>query len=102
MSSRASDRNRRADLALFAEFCRALTLDEGGPLEIEPFQRKMLGDFFAGAIETLILLPKKNYKTTTLAALALFHLCTTDDAECVIGARSRDQATILYDQAAGF
>lgn len=62
----------------------------------------MLGDYFAGCVETLILLPKKNGKTTLMAALALFHLLTTDRAECVIAAASRDQATILYDQARGF
>jgi phage terminase large subunit-like protein len=56
----------------------------------------MLADYFDGTRETLILLPKKNGKSTTLAALALFHLIATLDAECVIGAASRDQATILY------
>jgi hypothetical protein len=71
-------------------------------MALEPYQRKVLLDYFAGARETLILLPKKNGKTTLLAALALFHLLTVDDAECVVGARSRDQAGILYDQAAGF
>lgn len=62
----------------------------------------MLLDYFEGCIETLILLPKKNGKTTLMAALALFHLLTTDRAECLIAAASRDQATILYDQARGF
>lgn len=62
----------------------------------------MLVDHFAGAVETLILLPKKNGKSTLLAALALYHLVSTPDAECVIAASSRDQATILYDQACGF
>lgn len=62
----------------------------------------MLGDYFAGTRETLILLPKKNGKSTTIAALALFHLIVTRDAECVIGAASRDQATIVYDAAVGF
>ena len=71
-------------------------------MELEDFQRVMLGDYFAGATETLVLLPKKNGKSTLLGALALFHLISTPDAECVIGAASRDQATILYDQAAGF
>ena len=72
-------------------------------MQLEDFQRAMLGDYFDGAAtETLILLPKKNGKSTLLGALALFHLATTPDAECVIGAASRDQATILYDQAAGF
>ncbi len=47
-------------------------------------------------------MPKKAGKSTLLAALALFHLIATRDAECVVGAASRDQATILYDQAAGF
>ena len=71
-------------------------------MALEEYQRAMLGDYFAGTIETLILIPKKNGKSTLLAALALFHLITTPDAECVVGAASRDQATILYDQAAGF
>ncbi|HEX3453260.1 MAG TPA: terminase large subunit [Gaiellaceae bacterium] len=90
------------NLAAFIRFAGALTLDQGGPLELEPFQRSLLADYFAGVRETLVLLPKKNGKTTLLGALALFHLLATDDAECVIGAASRDQATILYDQAAGF
>jgi phage terminase large subunit-like protein len=93
---------RRSDLALFQRFCAALTLEQGGPLLLEPFQRTMLGDYFRGATETLILLSKKNGKTTLLSALALFHLIVTRDAECVVGATSRDQATILYDQAVGF
>jgi phage terminase large subunit-like protein len=62
----------------------------------------MLGDFFDGTTETLIVISKKNGKSTLLAAIALFHLITTIDAECVIAAASRDQATILFDQAAGF
>jgi phage terminase large subunit-like protein len=69
---------------------------------LEDFQHSMLADYFNGAIETLILIPKKNGKSTLLAALALYHLIVTPDSECVVGAASRDQATILYDQAAGF
>lgn len=62
----------------------------------------MLGDYFAGCTETLILLPKKNGKTTLMAALALFHLITTEDAECIIAAASVKQASIMYRQATGF
>lgn len=62
----------------------------------------MLADFFAGVQETLILIPKKNGKTTILAALALHHLLLTEGAECVIAAASRDQAQILLGQAHGF
>jgi phage terminase large subunit-like protein len=93
---------RESELDVFARFCRALVLDSNDAMVLEPFQRDMLSDYFDGATETLILLPKKNGKSTLLAAIALFHLITTPDAECVVGAASRDQATILYDQAAGF
>lgn len=61
----------------------------------------MLEDYFAGVTESLILLPKKQGKSTLMAAVSLFHLVTTPDAECVVVASSRDQATILYDQAKG-
>jgi phage terminase large subunit-like protein len=90
------------ELEAFARFCRALRLESGRRMSLEDFQRTMLGDFFRGTDESLILIPKKNGKSTVLAALALFHLVTTPDAECLLGAASRDQATILYDQAAGF
>jgi len=90
------------ELQTFANFCAVLRLEDGSAMTLESFQRAMLADYFAGSAETLILLPKKNGKSTLLGALALYHLIVTPDAECVIGAASRDQATILYDQAAGF
>ena len=91
-----------ARLEKFAGFCGNLRLEDGDPFELEGFQWRMLLDYFAGVIETLVLLSKKNGKTTLLAALALYHLVTTRDAECVIGAASRDQAGILFKQAHGF
>ena len=57
---------------------------------------------FAGARETLCLLPKKQGKTTLMSALALYHLLSTPDADCVIAAASRDQASIMLRQAQGF
>lgn len=69
---------------------------------VEKFQRWMLRDYFSGATETLILIPKKNGKTTLMAALALYHMVVTPDAECVIAAASRDQAAIMLKQARGF
>jgi len=77
-------------------------LENGQPLRLEPFQRVILSEFFGGALETLALLPKKNGKSSLLGALALYHLCTTPDAECVIAAASRDQAAIMLRQAQGF
>lgn len=91
-----------AQLEFFEGFCRRLSLEDGSPFELYPEQRVMLADYFGGAQESLILIPKKNGKTTLLAALGLFHLTVTDDAACFIGASSRDQAAILYQQARGF
>lgn len=91
-----------SELGAFGRFCGCLELESGALMELEGFQREMLTDYFNGTIETLILMPKKLGKSTLLAALALYHLARSPDAECVVGAASRDQATILYDQAAGF
>jgi phage terminase large subunit-like protein len=101
MSLRSAD-VPASELDLFGRFCGELSLEDGGPMTLEEFQHEMLADYFGGAVETLILISKKNGKSTLLAALALYHLISTPDAECVIAAASRDQATILYDQAAGF
>jgi phage terminase large subunit-like protein len=86
----------------FAEFTSSLTLENGQPFEIEPFELQILADYFAGVRETLVLLPKKNGKSTLLAALALHHLITTDNAMCPIAAASREQAMWIFDQARGF
>jgi phage terminase large subunit-like protein len=103
MSLHGNGKRAPAELGVFVRFCaNVLTLSTGEPFVLEPFQLRLLRDFFAGARETLVILSKKNGKTTLLAALALYHLIRTPDAECVIGATSRDQATILFDQARGF
>lgn len=91
-----------ASLEGFREFCSNLTLEDGGPFLLEPFQVRMLTDYFSGVTETVILISKKNGKTTLLSALALHHLLVVGDAECVIAAASRDQAQILLNQARGF
>jgi phage terminase large subunit-like protein len=85
----------------FSGFCSELVLESGEAFVLEPFQRRMLADYFDGVTEIVIVIPKKNGKTTLLGALALFHLWKWPEAECVIGASSRDQARILFKQAAG-
>ena len=91
-----------AALDEFADFCGELTLDNGQPMTLEPFQRTMLGDLFAGVRESLILIPKKNGKTTLLGALALYHLLAEPEAACYIAAASREQASLMYSAACGF
>jgi phage terminase large subunit-like protein len=90
------------ELDRFASFCSTLTLDVGGRMTLEPFQRMILADYFTGCRETLVLLSKKNGKSTLIAALAIWHLLTTPDAEVVVVAGSRDQADLILHQARGF
>lgn len=73
---------------------------ENGPMRLEVFQRTMLAEHFGGMVETLVIIPKKNGKTTLMAALVLFRLWCQPDAKCFIAASSRDQATIAFDWAA--
>jgi phage terminase large subunit-like protein len=94
------NRNEPEELTHLKRFAGHMILDTTRPAVIEEFQAVMLTPFYSGVTETVILIPKKNGKTTTLAIVALHHLCFTEDAEVVIAASSRDQATILLDQAA--
>jgi phage terminase large subunit-like protein len=91
-----------SELELFADFCGDLTVENGSAMVLEPWQRLALGDYFDGVTETLILVSKKNGKSTLMAALGLFHLMTTPDAEAVIAATSRDQASLILRQCQGF
>ena len=86
------------ELGCFCRFAEHhLRLEDGRPLIVEGFQKKMLSDYFNGATETIILTPKKQGKSTLTASVALFHLVTTPDAECVVVAASREQAGILFN-----
>ena len=87
----------------FCEFAeRFLTDEDGRPLVIEDFQRKILGGFFDGCRETVVVVGKKNGKSSLLGAVALFHVLSTSEAECVIVAASRDQAGIMLRQVQGY
>lgn len=86
----------------FKEFCSRLKLDNGKPFTLEPFQERILKDYFDGVRETLVLLPSGNGKTTLFAALALWSLIFTDDPAIYIMAASRDQAGLMHGHIAGF
>lgn len=90
-------------LDLFEGFCNVLLLeDKRTPMVLHDYEKLILIDFFGGCRETLVLIPKKNGKTTLVAALILFHVLTTNDANCVVAAASIKQAGTLYRQAVGF
>lgn len=92
-----------SDLDAFGRFCaRVLTVEDGRPFMLEPFQRRFLGDYFGGARELVVIAPKKQGKSSILAALSLWHLLSVPFAEVVVVAASRDQAGILLRQTVGF
>lgn len=97
MSSRSA-----AKLSEFSRFAAELQTEDGSSLEVHPFQKTMLRAYFDGARETALIIPKKNGKSTLMAALALYHLVVTPNAECVMVAASRDQAEIVLRQARMF
>lgn len=73
------------------------------PLRLEPFQRFILKmAFTSGRRELLVLLPKGNGKTLLFAALAVFHLLVTRNAECFIGAADTEQAKTMFRFASHF
>ncbi len=86
----------------FAEFCSELVLENGRQMELHGFQRQMLGPYFAGSRELVVIAPKKQGKTVLLAALGLAHLLETADASVYIVASSRDQAGLIFDAMVGF
>src|SRR5215831_11568323 len=86
----------------FRYWASLTTLDNGEPWELEQFQVEVLADVFSGYREVLAVLPTGSYKTTTFGGVGLYHAQFTPTARVPIGAASRDQASILYDQAAGF
>ncbi len=87
----------------FVEFYLLLTLPEGGPTGLEGFQRLILREIFAtGRVELLVLIPKGHAKTTLMAALAVFHLLVTRNANVYIGAADKGQADEMYRFAAHF
>ncbi|MDQ3678645.1 MAG: hypothetical protein M3401_17910, partial [Actinomycetota bacterium] len=68
-------------------------------LQLEPFQRRIVRAANGPERELLVLLPRGQGKTTLLAALALHHLLTVENAAVYCAASSRDQARILFEAA---
>ncbi len=76
---------------------------DGKPAQMEGFQRLIVREIFAtGRVELLVLIPKGQAKTTLMAALAIYHLLITRNANCYIGAADRIQADEMYRFAAHF
>lgn len=90
-----------SELERFARFCSGLVLEDGEKMLLEDWQRTAFAAYFDGVPESLVIVPKKNGKSSGCAALALWHVLTTPDADCVIVAASREQASLVSEQCAG-
>jgi len=101
-TSSPSSEKSPSELEVFKKFAAALKIEDGSPFQLFPEQLEMLELFFAGAKDTVILIPKKNGKSTLIAAIALYHLLTTPFANCICVAAARQQAQIILDQAKMF
>ena len=90
-----------------ADFCRFYELlpqpHDGKPAKLEGFQRLIIREIFAtGRVELLVLIPKGAAKTTLMAALAIYHLLITRNANVYVGAADKIQADEMYRFAAHF
>ena len=83
-------------MVAFDDFCKLVGLD------LEPFQRKIARAIAGPQRETVILLPRGNGKTHLVAAIALHHLLTVENAAVYCAAASREQARILFEAASTF
>jgi phage terminase large subunit-like protein len=84
----------------FIAYGERLVLDTGEHWEPEDFQLEVVEPILAGVRETWVLLPQGNAKTTLMAIMALYHTDYTPSPWVPIGASSRDQAEIMFMQAA--
>lgn len=79
-----------------------LELDNGDDWQPEGFQDEIAADIFGDFREIWAILPEGNAKTTLMAGIALYCGDHAVQPWIPIGAASRDQAEIMFGQAAGF
>ncbi len=79
-----------------------LTLEDGSDWIVEEFQQQIVADILFGFREVWGIIPEGNAKTTLCAGIALFAADHAPSPWIPIGAASRDQAEIMFGQAAGF
>jgi phage terminase large subunit-like protein len=89
-------------LSHFKTWTKQLVLDSGEKFKLEPFQEHFAQDVFSGKPVCWLVIPQGNGKTTLVAALALYKLQFTEFGAIPVAAASRDQAGLIYSQAAGF
>jgi phage terminase large subunit-like protein len=88
--------------AHFKAYASRMVFDDGSTHAPEPWQMRVVKDLFDGHRELWLIVPEGNGKTTFLAQLGLYGLEHSTSPWIPLGAASREQAEIMYTQAAGF
>lgn len=81
-------------------YAERLVLDTGDRWPVEEFQLEIVRPILDGVKETWAIVPEGNAKTTLMAGFALYHADYTPSPWVPIGASSREQAEIMFMQAA--
>lgn len=77
----------------------------GQPIKLAPFQKKFIKAVYdnpAGTRRAYLSIARKNAKSATIACLLLVHLVGPEavpNSQIISGARSRDQAALIFDLA---
>lgn len=93
-------------IAFIERFCLVPSGDlVGKPIKLDEFQKKFILDVYDnpyGTSRAYLSLARKNGKTALIACLVLAHLCGPEarlNTQLISGARSRDQAALVFDLA---
>lgn len=100
-------RNARAErvIAFIEQYCLIPEGEHvGKPIKLAPFQKKFIRDVYRKGVRRAYLsIARKNGKTALIASLVLAHLVGPEakqNSQIVSGARSRDQAALVFNLAA--
>lgn len=79
-----------------------MVLDNGRQWEPEDFQLEVVEDLFSDFVAVWEVIPEANGKTTLMGGVGLYFADFTVTAEVLLAAAAREQAELMYSQAAGF
>lgn len=86
----------------FRAYARILVLDNGDRWEPEGFQLEIVEDLFSEFLAVWTIIPEANGKTTLMGGVGLYVADFKPAASILLAAAARDQAELMYEQAAGF
>jgi hypothetical protein len=84
----------------FAAWAELLILDNGQPYVLQPYELEIFRDVLAGYREILASC-RPALQDDDVRRFALYH-CSSRRRAVPIGASAKEQAAIIYEQAAGF